>query len=55
MVRNMTAHLEVGLHPRRVGTTIVQGFAVWREIKKRGSGTLLLNLDERSISFKGSQ
>ena len=32
---------------------IVQGFCVWREIKKRGAGTLVINLDERSIVVKG--
>lgn len=53
MIRNMTSHLEVrqcteGEWER----AIVRGFGVWREIKNRGSGTLSLNLDERSIVVK---
>lgn len=53
MIKNMTSHLEVS-----VCTTgeweqaIVQGFAVWRDIKKRGAGTLMVNLDDRSIKVK---
>jgi hypothetical protein len=31
---------------------IVQGFAVWREIKKRKAGTLIVNLDERTVKVK---
>ena len=54
MIRNVTAHLEVGRCTEgEWERAIVQGFAVWREIKKRGSGTLVVNLDERSITFKG--
>ena len=54
MLRNMTSHLEVGACSEgEWERAIVQAFAVWREIKKRGSGTLVLNLDERSITFKG--
>ncbi|MFO0824973.1 MAG: putative DNA base hypermodification protein [Gemmataceae bacterium] len=54
MIRNMTSHLEV----RRCTEgewerAIVQGFGVWRDIKKRKAGTLSLNLDERSIVVKG--
>jgi NTP pyrophosphatase (non-canonical NTP hydrolase) len=56
MIRNMTAHLEVGhCTEGEWERAIVQAFSVWREIKKRGAGTLLLNLDERSISFKDSR
>ncbi len=54
MIRNMTAHLEVGRCTEgEWERAVVQGFAVWREIKKRGSGTLVVNLDEHSITFKG--
>jgi hypothetical protein len=54
MIHNMTAHLEVRCCTEgEWERAIVQGFAVWREIKKRGSGTLVVNLDERSITFKG--
>lgn len=52
-IKSMTAHLEVA----RCSTgdwenAIVQGFAVWREMKKRGGGTLLLDLDQRTLSIK---
>jgi NTP pyrophosphatase (non-canonical NTP hydrolase) len=53
MIRNMTRTLEVGCCTEgEWERAIVQGFAVWREIKKQGSGTLVLNLDERSITLK---
>lgn len=53
VIRSMTANLEVGCCTEwEWEQAIVQGFTVWREIKKRGSGTLILNLDERSISVK---
>ncbi len=53
MIKNMTEHLEV----RRCTTgewerAIIQGFAVWREIKERGSGTLIVDLDARTITLK---
>lgn len=55
MIRNMTQNLEVGCCTEgEWERAIVQGFAVWREIKKRGSGTLVVNLDERTISVKDS-
>ena len=55
MIKNMTEHLEV----RRCTTgewerAIMQGFAVWREIKERGSGTLVIDLDARSVKLKDS-
>jgi hypothetical protein len=53
VIRSMTANLEVGCCTEgEWERAIVQGFAVWREIKKRGSGTLIMNLDERSITVK---
>jgi NTP pyrophosphatase (non-canonical NTP hydrolase) len=52
-IRNMTADLEVGCCTEgEWERAIVQGFAVWREIKKRGSGTLVVDLDKRVISVK---
>jgi NTP pyrophosphatase (non-canonical NTP hydrolase) len=52
-IRNMTADLEVGCCTEgEWERAIVQGFAVWREIKRRGSGTLVVNLDERAITVK---
>lgn len=53
MTRNMTMHLEVS-----VCTTgewehaIVEGFDVWREVKKRRGGTVDLDLDKRSIAIR---
>jgi NTP pyrophosphatase (non-canonical NTP hydrolase) len=53
MIKNMTSHLEVSVcTPGEWEQAIVQGFAVWREIKKRGAGTLVVNLDDRSIKIK---
>jgi hypothetical protein len=53
MIKNMTEHLEVSAcTPGEWEHAIVQGFAVWREIKKRKAGTLVVNLDERSITIK---
>ena len=52
-IKSMTAHLEVA----RCSTgdwenAILQGFAVWRKIKRRGGGTLAIDLDRRTISIK---
>lgn len=49
----MTEHLEVA----RCSTgewenAIVQGFAVWREVKRRGGGTVILDLDRRTLELK---
>ena len=53
MIRNVTRNFEVGCCTEgEWERAIVQGFAVWREIKKQGSGTLVVNLDERSITLK---
>jgi NTP pyrophosphatase (non-canonical NTP hydrolase) len=53
IIKSMTAHLEVS----RCSTgdwenAIIQGFAVWREIKKRGGGTLMIDLDQRTLTIK---
>jgi len=53
MIKNMTEHLEVSLcTPGEWEHAIVQGFAVWREIKKRMAGTLIVNLDDRTVTVK---
>jgi hypothetical protein len=31
---------------------IVEGFKAWRQIRKMRAGTLIMNLDERSITIK---
>jgi NTP pyrophosphatase (non-canonical NTP hydrolase) len=55
MIRKMTAHLEVGSCTEgEWERAIVQGFSAWRDIKTRGSGTLVVDLDERTIKFKDS-
>jgi len=53
MIKNMTEHLEVSVCTAGEWEhAIVQGFAVWREIKKRMAGTLIVNLDERTVTVK---
>lgn len=52
-IKSMTEHLEVA----RCSTgewenAIVQGFAVWREVKRRGGGTVILDLDRRTLELK---
>jgi MazG-like nucleotide pyrophosphohydrolase family protein len=52
-IRSMTSHLEVS----RCSTgdwenATVQGFSVWREIKKRRGGTVVVDLDKRCISLR---
>ena len=53
MIRSVTRHLEVGRCTEgEWERAIVQGFAVSRGIRKRGSGTLVVNLDKRTITVK---
>jgi len=53
MVKNMTAHLEVSVcTPGEWEHSIVEGFKVWRQIRRVKAGTLIVNLDERSITIK---
>ena len=52
-IRSMAAHLEVS----RCSTgdwenAVVQGFTVWREIKKRGGGTIVADLEKRTLTIK---
>jgi NTP pyrophosphatase (non-canonical NTP hydrolase) len=52
-IQSMTAHLEVSR--RSSGDweqAIIKGFEVWREIKKRGGGALLVDLDQRTLTIK---
>jgi NTP pyrophosphatase (non-canonical NTP hydrolase) len=52
-VKSMTAHLEVSACTTgEWENAIIQGFTVWREIKRRGGGTLLLDLDKRTLTIK---
>jgi NTP pyrophosphatase (non-canonical NTP hydrolase) len=52
-IKCMTGHLEVSR--RSSGDweqAIIKGFEVWRQIKKRGGGTLLVDLDQRTLTIK---
>jgi NTP pyrophosphatase (non-canonical NTP hydrolase) len=52
-IKSMTAHLEVSR--RSSGDweqAIIKGFEVWRQIKKHGGGTLLVDLDQRTLTIK---
>jgi predicted Rdx family selenoprotein len=52
-IKSMTAHLEVAqCSTGDWENAILQGFAVWRKIKRQGGGTLVIDLDQRSISIK---
>lgn len=52
-IRSMTAHLEVSrCSSGDWENAIVQGFAVWREIKKRGGGTIVADLEKRTLGIK---
>jgi NTP pyrophosphatase (non-canonical NTP hydrolase) len=53
LIHNMVQHLEVSrCSSGEWERAIVQGFAVWREVKKRGSGTVDLDLDKRTITLR---
>lgn len=55
MVKNMTAHLEVAVcTPGEWEQAIVQGFAVWREVRRRRGGAVDVNLDARRISLRNT-
>jgi NTP pyrophosphatase (non-canonical NTP hydrolase) len=52
-IKGMTKNLEVAsCTPRDWERMILTAYAVWREVKRRGGGTLILDLDERSIRLK---
>jgi hypothetical protein len=52
-IRSMTSHLEVArCSSGDWENAIVQGFSVWREIKKRHGGTVVVDLNGRRISLK---
>ena len=53
MIRNMVKHLEVSICTTGEWEgAIVQGFRVWRELKSRGSGTVAVDLDNRTIALR---
>lgn len=55
MIKNMVSHLEVSVCTSgEWEQAIVQGFMVWRELRKRKSGTVDLDLNKRCISLRES-
>ncbi len=54
-IKNMVRHLEVAVcTPGEWEAAIVQGFGVWREVRKRRGGAVDLDLDKRCISYRGT-
>jgi NTP pyrophosphatase (non-canonical NTP hydrolase) len=55
MIKNMVSHLEVSVcTPGEWEQAIVRGFTVWRELRKRKSGTVDVDLDKRCLSLRES-
>ena len=55
MIHNMVQHLEVSAcSSGEWERAIIQGFKVWREVKKQRGGTVDLDLDKRTISLRNS-
>jgi NTP pyrophosphatase (non-canonical NTP hydrolase) len=53
MIKNMARHLEVSIcTPGEWEQAIVQGFKVWREVKKHRGGAVSADLDSRRIFLK---
>lgn len=53
MIKNMVRHLEVSVCTAgEWERAIVDGFRVWREVKKRRGGTVDLDLDQRRIALR---
>jgi MazG C-terminal domain len=53
MIKNMVRHLEVAAcSPGEWERAIIQGFRVWREVKRRRGGTVDLDLDKRCITIR---
>ncbi len=51
-IRSMVSHLEVAsCSTGDWEKAIIQGFTVWREITKRHGGTVVVDLDDRSITL----
>jgi NTP pyrophosphatase (non-canonical NTP hydrolase) len=55
MVKNMVRHLEVSVcSTGEWEQAFVEGFKVWREVKRRRGGTVDVDLDKRSISLRNT-
>lgn len=53
MIHNMVRHLEVSdCSSGEWERAIIQGFRVWREVKKRRGGTVDMDLDKRTITLR---
>ena len=53
MIHNMVRHLEVSsCTSGEWEAAIIQGFKVWREVKKHRGGTVDVDLDKRAITFR---
>ena len=53
MIKNMVRHLEVSAcSPGEWEHAIIEGFRVWREVRKRRGGTVDVDLDKRCISLR---
>ncbi len=53
MIHNMATHLEVSTcSSGEWESAIIQGFKVWRDVKKNRGGTVDLDMDKRSISLR---
>lgn len=53
MIHNMVRHLEVSdCSSGEWERAIIQGFKVWREVKKRRGGTVDVDLDKRTITLR---
>lgn len=53
MVRNMVRHLEVSAcSPGEWEHAIIEGFRVWREVRRRRGGTVDVDLDNRRIALR---
>lgn len=52
-IKSMTSHLEVGRSSAREWErAIMMGFKVWRQIKEKGRGRVIANLDKGLLSLK---
>lgn len=53
MIKNMVRHLEVSpCSPGEWEHAIIEGFRVWREVRRRRGGTVDVDLDKRCISLR---
>jgi NTP pyrophosphatase (non-canonical NTP hydrolase) len=53
MIKNMVWHMEVSAcSPSEWEHAIIEGFRVWREVKKRRGGTVDVDLDKRCITLR---